>query len=88
MFDDYTAPTPLGRVIFERHDKERQALHLVGLNPLEPSPAPGGHRRLARIRELPERNAPVPRAVEPPRRGRVIATPQVGGRHHRYTRAA
>jgi len=35
-----------------------------------------------------DRNAPVPRQVEPPSRGRVIAIPQVGGRHHRYTRAA
>jgi len=33
-------------------------------------------------------NAPEPRAVEPPERGRVIALPQVGGLHHRYTRAA
>ena len=35
-----------------------------------------------------ERNAPLPRKVEPPSRGRVIATPQVGGLHHRYARAA
>jgi len=35
-----------------------------------------------------EQNAPDPRAVEPPERGRVIALPQVGGLHHRYTRAA
>jgi transposase InsO family protein len=35
-----------------------------------------------------ERNAPVPRRVEPPSQGRVIALPQVGGLHHRYTRAA
>jgi putative transposase len=34
------------------------------------------------------RNAPLPRQVEPPHRGRVIAIPQVGGLHHRYTRAA
>ena len=33
-------------------------------------------------------NAPQPREVEPPDRGRVIALPQVGGLHHRYTRAA
>jgi transposase InsO family protein len=35
-----------------------------------------------------ERNAPVPRRVEPPERGDVIAIPMVGGLHHRYTRAA
>jgi putative transposase len=28
-------------------------------------------------------NAPVPRAVEPPERGRVVAEPMVGGLHHR-----
>ena len=35
-----------------------------------------------------DQNAPVPRQVEPPSKGRVIAIPQVGGLHHRYTRAA
>jgi transposase InsO family protein len=35
-----------------------------------------------------DRNAPIPRQVEPPRQGRVIAIPHVGGLHHRYTRAA
>ncbi len=35
-----------------------------------------------------ERNAPLPREIEPPSQGRVIAIPQVGGLHHRYTRAA
>jgi transposase InsO family protein len=35
-----------------------------------------------------DRNAPVPREVEPPTMGKVIAIPQVGGLHHRYTRAA
>jgi putative transposase len=35
-----------------------------------------------------ERNAPVPRDLEPPSGGRVIAIPQVGGLHHRYKRAA
>ncbi|MCP4248249.1 MAG: transposase [bacterium] len=35
-----------------------------------------------------ERNAPVPRRVERPAEGTVIAIPQVGGLHHRYTRAA
>jgi transposase InsO family protein len=35
-----------------------------------------------------ERNAPVPRRVEHPSEGTVIAIPQVGGLHHRYRRAA
>ncbi|MCH7592753.1 MAG: integrase, partial [Planctomycetes bacterium] len=35
-----------------------------------------------------DRNAPIPREVELPSEGRVIAIPQVGGLHHRYTRAA
>jgi hypothetical protein len=33
-------------------------------------------------------NAPFPRVVEPPGRGKVAAIPQVGGLHHRYTRVA
>jgi transposase InsO family protein len=33
-------------------------------------------------------NAPRPRAVEPPERGRVIAVPHAGGLHHRYSRVA
>jgi hypothetical protein len=36
----------------------------------------------------PDRNSPVRRRVEPPSEGRVIAIPQVGGLHHRYTRRA
>src|SRR2546422_8362712 len=35
-----------------------------------------------------ERNAPVPRSVETSALGAVVAVPQVGGLHHRYTRAA
>lgn len=35
-----------------------------------------------------DRNAPVPRDVEPPSEGQVVAIPQVGGLHHRYTRRA
>ena len=35
-----------------------------------------------------ERNSPIPREVEPPSQGKVIAIPHVGGLHHRYTRAA
>ncbi|MFH1419296.1 MAG: integrase core domain-containing protein [Planctomycetota bacterium] len=35
-----------------------------------------------------DRNAPVPRRVEHPSEGQVIAIPPVGGLHHRHTRAA
>jgi putative transposase len=35
-----------------------------------------------------DRNAPVPRSIEPPSKGRVIAIPQVSGLHHLYKRAA
>jgi len=34
------------------------------------------------------KDAPDPRAVEPPERGRVVELPVVGGLHHRYTRRA
>ncbi len=34
------------------------------------------------------RNAPTPRRVEHPSQAKVIVIPQVGGLHHRYTRAA
>jgi hypothetical protein len=35
-----------------------------------------------------EKDAPEPRAVEPPECGRVVALPHVGGLHHRYVRRA
>ena len=35
-----------------------------------------------------EKDAPAPRAVEPPECGDVVAVPQVGGLHHRYVRRA
>ena len=35
-----------------------------------------------------ERNSPIPREVEPPGTGKVVAIPHVGGLHHRYTRVA
>jgi putative transposase len=42
----------------------------------------------SRIHQSLDRNAPVPRQVEPPDSGEVIAVPQVGGLHHRYMRSA
>jgi transposase InsO family protein len=35
-----------------------------------------------------DRNSPTPRCIEPPSEGDVVALPQVGGLHHRYTRRA
>ena len=35
-----------------------------------------------------DKDTPESRPVEPPEAGRVIAIPQVGGLHHRYTRLA
>lgn len=35
-----------------------------------------------------DRNAPIPRTVESPEKGRVVAVPYVGGLHHRYKRVA
>jgi hypothetical protein len=35
-----------------------------------------------------EKDAPEPRAVEPPEQGRIVALPQVSGLHHRYVRCA
>jgi putative transposase len=35
-----------------------------------------------------EKDAPIPRSVQPPSLGRVIEIPQVGGLHHRYERRA
>jgi hypothetical protein len=35
-----------------------------------------------------ERNSPLPREVEPPGKGRIVAIPQVGGIHHCYQRVA
>ena len=35
-----------------------------------------------------EKDAPEPRSVQPPEKGRVVEVPEVGGLHHRYERHA
>jgi hypothetical protein len=35
-----------------------------------------------------DKDPPESRPVEPPEGGRIVATPMVGGLHHRYTRRA
>lgn len=35
-----------------------------------------------------DKDAPIPRAIEPPELGRVVELPEVGGLHHRYERCA
>ncbi len=35
-----------------------------------------------------DKQSPVPRLIEPPEQGKVVAIPHVGGLHHEYRRAA
>jgi putative transposase len=35
-----------------------------------------------------DKDCPEPRMIEPPEMGEIVAIPQVGGQHHRYTRIA
>ena len=35
-----------------------------------------------------DKQSPVPRSIEPPDQGKVVANPHVGGLHHEYRRAA
>jgi transposase InsO family protein len=47
-----------------------------------------GYYNTARPHQSLDHNSPQPREVHPPERGRVVSTPQVGGLHHLYQRAA
>jgi len=47
-----------------------------------------GYYNESRVHMSLEGNSPIPREVEPPSKGRVVAIPFLGGLHHRYTRAA
>src|SRR5262249_7073659 len=46
------------------------------------------HYHASRTHLALEKDAPEPRAVEPPEQGQVVALPQIGGLHHRYVRRA
>jgi putative transposase len=41
-----------------------------------------------RTRLSPDKDAPIPRSVQPPELGTVVEFPEVGGLHHRYERRA
>jgi hypothetical protein len=43
-------------------------------------------RRVGRLRQLMQ--SPVPRSIESPDQGKLVAIPHVGGLHHEYRRAA
>jgi transposase InsO family protein len=62
-------------VLGERHLLNLVRLHAAYYNEDRPHKALG-------------RDAPVPRAVEPPSAGRILALPRVARLHHRYARAA
>ena len=47
-----------------------------------------GYYNESRAHQSLDRNAPVPREIEPPSQGKVISIPLLGGLHHRYARAA
>src|SRR5262249_48015292 len=65
--------------------------HVIGLNGAHfrrPLRSYSRHYHRSRTHLALEKDAPEPRAVEPPEYGRVVALPQVGGLHHRYVRRA
>jgi transposase InsO family protein len=62
-------------VLNEKHLRRLLRAYLVYYNTTRPHQALGN-------------NSPLPRQVQPPARGSIIALPEVGGVHHRYQRAA
>ena len=72
----------------------QQIVNASVLNEAPLSIAPHPHELLRLLPQLEkahlslDRNSPTPRAVEAPSKGDVFAIPQVGGLHHRYSRAA
>ncbi len=62
-------------VLNEKHLRRLLRAYLVYYNTIRPHQALG-------------HNSPLPRDVQPPARGSIIAFPEVGGVHHRYQRAA
>jgi hypothetical protein len=65
--------------------------HVIVINPTHLKRILGrylDYYQFARCHRALAGDAPVPRAVEPPERGRIVAIPHVGGLHHRYARAA
>lgn len=62
-------------VLHERHLRRLLRAYLVYYNTTRP------HQTLGN-------NSPLPREVQPPACGRIIALPEVGGLHHRYQRVA
>ena len=92
--DFFTVPTVTFRVLYVfivlRHDR-RQVVHFnVTTNPYAEWTAQQiiNYYHNSRPHLSLDCSSPTPREVEPPSQGEVVSIPQVGGLHHRYTRAA
>jgi transposase InsO family protein len=59
--------------------------HVIVVNETGPAPGAGALHRLLHALA---KDSPVLREVHPPSIGRIVATPEVGGLHHRYERVA